>query len=124
MSKLEGLKSKGKVYNIGGVDFVIHPLGIDDMDMLDMPDDVSVKESFDATIKLVTKVLQMDDPSITEDEVRKFVKLDHIKEFQDAIMDVCGMKDTNTTGRQKVVQERLDALRKAREARQAQANSA
>ena len=117
MSKLTGLKSKGKDYVIGGGTFHILPLGIDDFDLFDLPENASVKESMEATMKLITKVLQQSDPEVTEDEIKKYVRLDHIKELQDAVMDVCGLKE-QSGGRQHLIRERMDAIKAAREARQ------
>ncbi len=106
MSKLSGLKSKGKMYTIGGVELEIMPLGVDDFDLFDIPKDAEQTEYMKAVMTLITKVLKESIPDATDEEIKKYVKLDHIAELQEAIMDVCGMNKQGSN---------LDAI-KARQA--------
>lgn len=109
MSKLSGLKSKSKVYNIGGVDLEIFPLGLDDMELMNIPEDATQDEQQKALMTLINKVLMQSVPDATEEEIKKFVKMDHMTEIQDAIMDVCGMNKGNN--RQDLVKKRIDAIK-------------
>ncbi len=111
MSKLSGLKSKGKMYTIGGVELELKPLGIEDFELFDMPEGAEQKELMDATMKLITKVLKESIPDVTDEEIKTYVKMDHIAELQEAILDVCGMNKQMSN---------LDAI----QARQAQIQAA
>uniref|UniRef100_A0A6H1ZVG1 Tail assembly chaperone n=1 Tax=viral metagenome TaxID=1070528 RepID=A0A6H1ZVG1_9ZZZZ len=113
MSKLSGLKSKGKMYTIGGIELEIKPLGVDDFELFDVPEDADLKENIDSVMKLVTKVIKESVPDATDEEIKKYVKLDHINEIKEAIMDVCGMKDNkgNITDAIQTRQAQIQAAR-------------
>ena len=109
MSKLSGLKSKGKVYTIGGVELEIKPLGVDDFELFDLPEDAETKQYMDALMNLITKVLKESIPDATDEEIKKYVKMDHISEIQEAVMDVCGMNKIDK--KTQMMQERLNAIK-------------
>jgi len=109
MSRLTGLVSKGKVYSIGGLDLEIKPLGVEDFELMEIPEDASTKESMETLMKLVSKVLKDSIPDVTDEEIIKFVKMDHITEIQEAIMDVCGLNKTDK--RTQLMKERVDAIK-------------
>lgn len=109
MSKLKQLEGKSKVYNIGGVELEIFPLGLDDMSLLSINKDAPQKEQTEMTLKLINKVLEESVPDSTEEE-RSKVGLNHMEAIMDAVMEVNGMDDKKDKRTDKL-KDRIDAIK-------------
>ena len=93
MNKTKQLLGKPLIKNIGGVDWEIHPLGIEELELVSKLDDP--KTVVGAMKELVIKTILAADPETNKEEANK-VSIKYFKAFRDALEEVNGLSDGNT----------------------------
>ena len=90
MSKVERLLAKPIKKVIGGEEWEIHPLGVDELELMMNVGDPSKKA--ESLKEILVKTVQLSDPEATREQILK-MPFNFYMEWQDAIEEVNGLKD-------------------------------
>jgi len=116
MSKLSELQGKAKTYKIGGIDFDLKPLTVDELELFSMNQDSSPEKQMEQSKKMIIKVLKNSVPDATDEEIKN-VSVEHLNELMMAIMDL--HKLTQGDGRLQKIKDNIQTRKDAIAARQA-----
>src|SRR3990167_2609916 len=101
MSKLERLMGRPKEYKIGEIDLLIHPLTLDNIDL--MMSAGNPEKQADAIREIITLTLKKSVPDSTEGEIKNF-GMEHFETLFNAIAEVnhLGGKDVSLSPTDKI----------------------
>lgn len=96
MSRISQLAGKGKMVEIGGVEIMVEPLSVKDMDLMVKLED---KDKMDWAMKeIITRTLRKADDTVTEEEIEN-ISMDNTKLLMEVIMEINGLKEEKTTNK-------------------------